>query len=174
MRASTASACIVLVAAVLSCNPPAPEPPPRPTDIANAELGIRLSTLPVGLTVAVNQGATLELRPLDPTVGGVIRFVAGPEEYGVNLVAAVQEHQRRIESLPDGAYLGAQELQAEFGTAFYSRGRFSDGGAAVEETIIVLIHPAGGRRLTLVSTYPAAEDSAARVEQLIDVLSYLE
>jgi hypothetical protein len=174
MRASTAPACIVLVAAVLSCNPPAPTPPPAPTDIANAELGIRLATLPEGLTVAVNQGATLELRPLDPAAGGAIRFFAGPEEHGVNLVAAVQEHQRRIESLPDGAYLGAQELQAEFGTAFYSRGRFSDEGAAVEETIIVLIHPAGGRRLTLVSTYPAAEDSAARVEQLIDVLGYLE
>ena len=43
-----------------------------------------------------------------------------------------------------------------------------------EETLILLIHPAGNRLLTIAYRYPAGDDSAARVEQLIDVLSYLE
>jgi len=70
--------------------------------------------------------------------------------------------------------MGAQELQADFGTAFYSRGRFNENEALQEETRILLIHPAGNKLLTISYRYPAADDSASRVEQLIEVLSYLE
>ena len=44
----------------------------------------------------------------------------------------------------------------------------------VEETVIVTLHPSANRLLTISYRYPAGEDSAQRVEQLIDVLSYLE
>ena len=151
-----------------------PEPPVVNPGVENLDLAIRLTTIPNGLVVADNQGTSLELRPTDETVGGVIWFAVGAETVGVNLVAAVKEHETLIEGLPDGDYRGAQELQGNFGTAFYSRGRFSDNGALQEETHILLIHPTGNRLLTIGYRYPAGEDSAARVEQLIDVLTYIE
>ena len=61
-----------------------------------------------------------------------------------------------------------------FGVAFYSRGRFSEAGATVEETVIFLIHPTASRQLEIHYRYPAGDDSAARVEQLIEVLAELE
>jgi hypothetical protein len=167
---TTAVLPIALTLALLSCA----EPPPPPAGVDNAELGLSLAVVPEGLRVAANQGGNLELEPADPAVGGSIRFTVGPEEVGVNLVAAVKEHQQHIESLPDGDYKGAQELQADFGTAFYSRGRYTEDGAAVEETVIFLIHPQGDRLLSLHYRYPARDDSAQRVEQLIEVLSYVE
>jgi len=130
--------------------------------------------MPDGLVVTDNQGTSLELRPADEYVGGILWFAVGPEQQGVNLVAAVKEHQERIEGLPEGEYKGAQELQGPLGTAFYSRGRYVEDGAVVEETVILTIHPSNNRLLTISYRYPAGEDSARRVEQLIDVLSYLE
>ena len=171
----TPARCVVasLLCLVLSaCSQP--EPPAVNLGVENLDLAIRLTTIPEGLVVAANQGSSLELRPTDETAGGVIWFAVGPETVGVNLVAAVKEHQTHIEGLPDGNYLGAQELQGDFGTAFYSRGRFSDDGSMQEETRIVLIHPSGNRMLTIAYRYPAGDDSASRVEQLIEVLSYLE
>ena len=44
----------------------------------------------------------------------------------------------------------------------------------VEETVLFLIHPAANRQLEIHYRYPAADDSAARVEQLIEVLAELE
>jgi hypothetical protein len=171
----TPARCVVasLLCLVLSaCSQP--EPPAANPGVENLDLAIRLSTIPEGLVVAANQGSSLELRPGDETAGGVIWFAVGPETVGVNLVAAVEEHQSHIEGLPDGNYLGAQELQGDFGTAFYSRGRYSDNGSVQEETRIMLIHPGGNRLLTIAYRYPAGDDSAFRVEQLIDVLSYVE
>ncbi len=167
-------AVIVAVAFLaLSCGGPE-SPPPEPTDIQNIDLGITLSGLPDGLIVASNQGTSLELRPSDPLVGGILWFAVGPEREGVNLVAAVQSHQAQMEGMVDAVYKGGQELQGDFGTAFYSRGRYTDGGEPVEETVIFMIHPAGNRLLGIHYRYPAGDDSAARVEQLIDVVSYLE
>ncbi len=160
--------CLVLAA----CSQP--EPPVVNPGVENTDLAIRLTMVPDGLVVAKNQGASLELRPADEMLGGVIRFTVGPETTGVNLVAEVTDHQAQIEGLPDGEYRGAQELQGDFGTAFYSRGKFSEDGVLQEETRILLIHPAGNRLLTIAYQYPAGDDSASRVEQLIDVLSYVE
>jgi len=162
----------LLFLALSSCSPA--EPPVVDSRIENLDLAVALTATPGGLVVVANQGASLELRPSDESSGGVIWFEVGPEQAGINLVAAVNDHQARIEGLPGGAYQGAQELQGDFGTAFYSRGRFSGERSEEEETRILLIHPAGDRLLTIAYRYPAGEDSAARVEQLIEVLSYLE
>jgi len=162
---------IVLALAALSCSQPAP---PQNPGIENSDLGIKLASVPEGLALAANQGGKLELRPTDESTVGSIWFVAGPETESVNLVAAVQDHQAHIEGLPDGIYKGAQELQGDIGTAFYSRGRFSDEGAEVEETVLFLIHPSGTQLLEIHYRYPAGTDSAARVEQLIGVLAELE
>ena len=173
-RTTSTLALLVMTTIALSCAAPEPPPPPEPTRIENAELGVILGGLPDSLAVAVNEGATLELAPADELTEGSLTFEVGPQQIGVNLVAAVQEHQAGIEAMPEGQYQGAQELSADFGVAFYSRGRFVADGAATEETIVVLIHPTGDRMLTLRYRYPAANDSAARVEELIEVLSYLE
>ena len=163
---------ILIALSVAACAGP-PAPPPDP-GVENIDLGIRLTAVPDGLVVTDNQGTSLQLRPADENVGGVLWIAVSPEQVGINLVEAVKAHQERIEGLPEGDYKGAQELQGPLGTAFYSRGRFVEDGAMVEETVVLTLHPSGNRLLTISYRYPAGEDSARRVEQLIDVLSYLE
>jgi len=163
-----------LAVSALSCAEPPPPPPPPDTSIENVDLGIALASVPDGLKATVNEGRSLELRPTGEGVDGLVWFAVGPEKVGVNLVAAVQSHKVQIESLPEGDYKGSQELQGDFGVAFYSRGRFTEAEAAVEETALFLIHPTASRQLEIHYRYPAAEDSAARVEQLIAVLAEVE
>ena len=151
----------------------APAPPPDP-GVTNAELGIRLAAVPEGFEVARNDRAVLELRPVGGIVGGTILFTVGPEETGVNLVAAVKAHQARIENLPNGEYQGAQELQGPLGTAYYSRGRYQGGDELEEETVILSQHPSQSRLLEITYRYPAGDDSAARVKELIGVLAEVE
>jgi len=165
-------AALVVILLALSCA--APTPPPDPIAIDNIDLGITLLGLPDGLVVAANQGTSLELRPADKNAGGILWFEVGPVREGVNLVAAVQDHQKRMEGMAEADYKGGQELQGDFGTAFYSRGQYVDQGERLEETVVFMIHPAGNRLLGIHYRYPAGNDSAARVEQLIDVISYLE
>ncbi len=148
-------------------------PPPDP-GVVNAELRIRLANVPEGFEVAINQGAVLELSPIGGIAGGSVLFAVGPEETGINLVAAVKEHQARIESLPGGEYQGAQELQGPLGTAFYSRGRFQGDDGLEEETVILSLHPSQSRLLEIIYDYPAGDDSAARVKELIGVLAEVE
>jgi hypothetical protein len=165
---------LALMVSALSCGEAPPPPPPQDTSVENAELGIRLAAVPEGLATAFNEGQDLELRPTAEGVEGSISFFVGPEQHAVNLVAAVQDHQAKIESLPDGEYMGAQELTGDAGVVFYSRGRFLDHEATVEETVLFLIHPSDYRLLEIHYRYPAADDSASRVNQLIEVLSELE
>jgi hypothetical protein len=150
-----------------------PEPIPT-TTIDNPELDLTIADLPVGWTVRENDGRTLALAPSQSDRRGLVTVRVGPEEHGINLVALVEEHRRQIEGRPDGTYAGAQELSGPLGVAFYSRGRFTREGEAVEETRIFAIHPAASRPLELEYTYPAAEDSSARVSELIDLFARIE
>ena len=111
---------------------------------------------------AGNQGPTLN--PIGPQ----------STTEGVNLVAAVKAHQAQMEGEPNGDYQGAQELQGDFGSAFYSRARYTDEGHPVEETVVFMIHPSGNRLLAIHYRYPAGDDSAVRVEELINVIGYIE
>jgi len=163
---------VLIALSVVACAGP-PAPPPDP-GVENLDLDIRLAAVPDGLLVTDNQGTSLQLRPAGENLGGVLWFAVGSEQAGVNLVAAVKAHQERIEGQPEGDYKGAQELQGPLGTAFYSRGRFVETGGTEEETVLLTIHPSGNRLLTISYRYPAGEDSAKRVEQLIEVLSNVE
>ena len=164
-------AVLAVASIALACSRPAP---PENAGVENAELGIKLVSVPEGLTVVATDGRRLVLKPAAEGAEGSIVFAAGPEQSAINLVAVVQNHQARIEALPDGVYKGGQELMGDFGTAFYSRGRFSEDGETVEETVLFLIHPSANRLLEIRYLYPAGTDSAARVEQLIAVLGELE
>ena len=89
---------ILIALSVVACAGP-PPPPPDP-GVENLDLGIHLAAVPDGLLVTDNQGTSFQLRPADENIAGVLWFAVGPEQAGVNLVAAVKAHQERIEGLP--------------------------------------------------------------------------
>ena len=171
-RLLTLLACPVL-AGSLACGQPAEPPPDR--GVVNPALGLRLAAVPDGFTVVRNQDDQLVLEPTAEDTSGAVTVNVGPVEDGVNLIAAMDAHQERIEGLPEGDYRGGLELQTPLGTAFYSRGRYrSDDGGLVEETRVLAIHPVEERLLTMEYRYPAGEDSKARVESLLELFSQVE
>jgi hypothetical protein len=139
-------------------------------ETTNQELGITLNSIPDGLVLEANQGANLILAPETPEHGVLLRFEVGPQEAGVNLIAAVQNHQANIEDFPGGKYFGSTELISQLGTAFLSRGQFSSDDGEIEEARVFVIHPADQRLLSLIYTYPAGGDSQGRAETLLAVL----
>ncbi len=154
----------------------APEPEPEPISVANSALGIRIAQVPPGLAVAVNEESQLVLTTSDDASSGQLSVEVGPPEDGVNLVAAVNDHQRQIEAAAEGQFSGGAELVSHLGVAFRSRGQFLDleAGAMLEEACVFVIHPGASRLLTLRYRYPAAQDSAARVDQLLAVFAEIE
>jgi len=140
--------------------------------VENPELGIAIVALPAPFQVAVNEGSTLELVAGE----GRLSIIAGEAQVaGVNLVQAVWDHKASILERPQGEYKGQQELGTHLGTAFYSRGRYQGDAGVVEETVILVIHPWGDRRLDLRFRYPATDDSQERIgKQLFAVLEALE
>lgn len=169
-RPALAACLVVLFALGSGCSPT----PPLPAGISNTTLDLSIGSLGDDWVVGTNQGLTLVIVPADPERHGTIEFVVGPEEVGVNLVAAVEAHRNEIENRPDGVYSGAQELTGPMGTAFYSRGRFMGAGGAVEETRLLSIHPRSSRIVELVYRYPAGDDSSTRVSELIELFAEVE
>jgi hypothetical protein len=149
-------------------------PAPVVGSVSNQALAIRLDPLPADFAVAVNEGASLELVPTAGAVAGRVSFEVGDPEPALDLVAAVNRHRFQVEAKPGADYKGGQELVTPHGSAFYSRGRFLEGTELVEETLVVLEHPAEGRLLVIRYRYPAAADSSVRVQQLLDLLSALQ
>ena len=167
------TAILSLVAAIsMGCGGHADEPPAH--GVSNDVLELRLASIPSDFVVTVNEGDQLELAPASQSVQGRVWFTVGPEESGVNLIAAVKRHQRQIEELPRADYKGGQELATPLGTAFYSRGRFLAGTTETEETAVFIQHPMQSRLLTISYRYPADVDSSVRVQQLLDILGEIE
>lgn len=160
---------LVVALSSLGCGGGHPPPDVAP-GLTNDELQIHLASIPPEFVVTVNEGDRLELQPSSQEVAGRVWFTVGPEERGVNLIAAVKRHQRQIEQLPHGEYEGGQELATPLGTAFYSRGRFLAGTTETEETAVFIQHPTESRLLTIAYRYPADVDSSVRVQQLLDIL----
>ena len=172
MTRSIVAGMLALAALAASCAPP---PEQAPSSVDNPVLGLRIEAVPDGFVVIANSGDTLALAPVGEGVEGRVEVRVGPQETGVNLVAAIHEHQTDIEARPEGIYHGARELEGPLGTAFYSRGSYlSDDGTMVEETLVTAIHPSGDRRLDMVYTYPASTDSGERVTALIGLLAETE
>ena len=140
----------------------------------NLELRLRLTSIPSGFTVVVNDGDQLILESTDSTTEGRIVFANMPPEAGQNLPAEVKAHQIFIEDQEGADYLGGQELVSQLGTSFYSRGRYLDDGAELEETVVFSLHPYADRIMTITYRYPAGVDSSIRVQQLFDVLAVVE
>jgi hypothetical protein len=149
--------------------------------ISNQELEVTLQKVPDGMVVKINEGRNLILSPATPEHGVLLKVEVGAPEVGVNLVAAVQEHQDHIEDLPGGTYNGKTELICHLGTAFLSRGQFDqppseDGlieGVRIEESRVFALHPSQDRLLSLVYSYPAPsgpEGTSSRAKALLAVL----
>lgn len=173
------SAAVLVIFSIVGCAPPAEEAPPEPPKgerVENAELGIAIAELPAFFQVASNEGDLIELRPADAQIEGVLQVrQTEAQTAGVNLVAAIERHKADLQGRADGEYKGQRELGSQLGTAFYSRGLFSEGGRVMEETVVFLVHPKGDRELHLAYVYPAGEDSKERLmDQLFGILGELE
>lgn len=144
-------------------------PPPPPVRVENAQLGVAIAALSADFVVASTDGATIELLPAGEGATGSVSLVAGePEVGGINLVAAVQQHKAEILERPDGDYKGQAEYVSPLGTTFASRGRYTADGGTVEERVVYMVHPTGDRTLQVIYRYPAAEDTQARLDALMN------
>jgi len=173
MRRIVRSLLGIVVIVLVGCGEE-PPPAPVPVSVTNTALGIRLAAVPADFELSVNDGDTLELVPSSSEVKGRLWFSVGPEERGVNVVAGMKGHERRIKEKPEAAYKGAQELVTHLGAAFYSRGQYLAGTTMMEETAVFAGHPSQTRLLSVTYRYPAGVDSSVRVQQLLDVLGEVQ
>lgn len=142
--------------------------------VVSTSLGLRLAAVPDGLRLASNSEGALVLLPDQPGKVGRIEITVEPIEAGVNLVEAIHHHQAAITARKGASYLGAQELTGPLGSAYWSRGRYPEGGKMLEETRVFTLTPDHSRIVDLTYRYPAAEDSSQRVQKLLDVLGEIE
>lgn len=151
-----------------------PEAEPVPEPVTSAAAGVTFSMLPAGFEVARNDAEAFELGSSTPERAGVMWVEAGEvSEFGIELDTEVWQDQESYDSRPGGEYLGGQKLVSQLGEAYYSRGRF-DGDGREEEVVIFALHPSENRLLTLHYRYPAGEDSAERLPELLELLGAIE
>lgn len=137
------------------------------------ETGIAIASVPAGFEVLGFSNGALRLSHASGARMAV--STESPELGGVNLVEAVQTHKADVLARESGDYKGQTELMSQFGSAYVSRGRYSEGGAPMEESSTFLLHPQGDRILRIDYVYPAGEDSAARLQdELFTVLAEVE
>ena len=150
--------------------------------IENPELGIAV-VIPPGSPFELVSNQDDEIRLRFPANGefseGTAIYTAGPEQdYGINLVDAVNARKAELEAKPDGEFFGQVELGSEnLGTAYSTRGRYSDeNGRTIEELRIFAVHPGANRLLTMTYRYePAPGQTQARlVDQAAEALGYVE
>ena len=148
-----------------------------PERIENPELGVAIADLPSGFDLVTNSGATLELvrEPGFPP-GRAWVEVGPPVEGAINLIEIISDERQAFEALPGGSFAGNGELVLPDGRpAYYSRGRFEDEGALVEEFRVRSIHSVEPDRVLLVFyRYPAGEDSAQRLEDVLYLVGEIE
>jgi hypothetical protein len=177
------SLALLLPALALACGGE-PAEPPGPPRVESAAFGIAFSPMPESFTVETNDDSTLSFRPAtdeeaaasDGATAGRVWVALGPAgEPSINLVDLVNEQKQAFEALPNGEFFGSRELITPSGPAYYSRGRYDlEGGERVEEIRLFQIHPGEYRLLTLHYRYPAAEDSAQRLQGLLELAGALE
>jgi hypothetical protein len=147
--------------------PPAAEQPGTAVEVD--ELNLRFARLPAGFAVSEN-GARLVLEG-----DGTMTVEAGElSNFGLDPVAEANGQQARFAALEGGEFLGVQRLGTHLGPAAYARGRFTRDGASMEETIVFVVHPSANRMVSLSYVYAAGDDSAARVQTLLELVGEME
>lgn len=142
--------------------------------VESPALGIALAEVPDGVEVVSTDDNAIRFAPADGVAGDVVLDVRAPESGGVNLVAAVQAHQRDIQSRADGEYHGSQELRTQLGPAFTSRGSYVSADGAVQELHVYALHPGGDAMLRLLTELRSDEDPAARAQTMLELLAQVE
>ncbi len=164
---ATVGAIAILAVSLGACQKAA-EPAPT-VRVENPQLGMAIAALPADFTLVSSDGATIELAPSAAELTGTVRVIAGEAETGgINLVAALKQHEAEILERPDGEYKGQAEYVSPLGTTYASRGRFSDQGGTVEERVILMVHPWGDRTLKVIYLYPAGDDTQERLDALMN------
>ncbi len=142
---------------------------------SNPDLNLTFSAIPSGFEVAQNDAEAMRLAPTDPEDAASLWVEVGAaSDFGISITQIVSAQKELFEALPGGDFGGNNELRTLHGRAFYSRGRYTHDGALVEETRAFQLHPTENRLITFHYRYPAAEDSAERVQQLLFWLGELE
>jgi hypothetical protein len=166
---------LLLLSAVIACSEPA-EVAEVDTRVESPTLAIVLTSIPAGFELETNDGDALSVRTVKGQPEGRLWFEMGPlVDGGINLVAVVNAQRASYEALPNSTFFGNREIQMMNGrAAWYSRGRFDDGTGEVEEFRVSTLHPVQNRQMTLFYRYPAADDSAERLNDLLLLLSEIE
>jgi hypothetical protein len=161
-----------MIAFLLGCGPrEAVAPADAPPAVEAPELKLAFATLPSGLEVAAI-GPNVELT--GPDGASLLVQVGDRSEYGIEVLALANEQRTAFESLEQGEFLGSRQLTTPFGEGGYARGRFVANDQRLEETRLYVVHPLENRLVTYVYTYPAAEDSAQRVQTLLELVGETE
>ena len=166
---------LLLLSALVACKGSA-EVEQQDTRVENAFLAIALTSIPAGFELESNDGYELSVRAVKGQPEGRLWFEMGPlAEGGINLVEVVNAQRASFEALPSSTFFGNREIQMMNGrAAWYSRGRFDDGTGEVEEFRVTTLHPVQNRQMTVFYRYPAADDSADRLNDLLFLLSEIE
>ncbi len=166
---------LLLLASVIACTEP-PDDPTVDTRVENSTMAIALASIPAGFEMESNDGDTFSLLAASGRREGRFWFEMGTVVDGaINLVDIVNAQKASFAALPDSTFFGNREIQMTNGrAAWYSRGRFDDGTGEVEEFRVSTLHPVQNRQMTVFYRYPAAEDSAERLNDLLLLLSEIE
>jgi len=167
----------LLALVVAACGGPAPEvAAPAALPVENAALGLRLTGLPEGVAVAVNQGERLILdAPSGAVLGTATIALQATASASVNLVAEARAFGEAAAAEEGGKFFGGNELVTPFGTAYTVRALVDRG--LVEERVVFLLHPDGSGRLVVVRLrYPPGDGDAvrARMTQAMELVGALE
>ena len=166
---------LLLLTALIACKEPA-EVAAVDSRVESSSMAIALISVPAGFELETNDGDVLSVRAVKGQPEGRMWFEMGPlVEGSINLVDVVKAQRASYEALPNSTFFGNREIQMMNGrAAWYSRGRFDDGTGEVEEFRVSTLHPVQNRQMTLFYRYPAADDSAERLNDLLLVLSEIE
>ena len=162
---------------LLGCSRESPhEPESEILRVESPDLGIAIGALPDGFTVVSNRPDKLEMARDEGLPPGTAWLEVGPlETSGVNLVEIVKGQRASFEALSGGSFGGNRELMMSDGRpGYYSRGRFLENGVEVEEFRIHSLHPGQNRVLRAVYRYPAGEDSADRLNDILVIAGEIE
>jgi len=161
-----------LLVSLLGCGGAEAPADPAVERLESAVLDLALAVVPAGFSVGDNGDPLVLVRADDD---GTIHVTADvPTDFGIDVVQVANDQKSDYEGRPGGIFSGAQKLVSPLGQATYARGRWDTEDGTVEETRVFALHPTANRLLTLTYRYPAGDDSAERVAQLLEVLGELE
>lgn len=157
---------------------------PEPTRLESPQVGIAVEVpASSSFTAQGTEGGVLRLASDGETTESGVELgpatlvydAEPPQTAGVNLVDAVNRRKEELEARPDGRFYGQAELGGPLGTAYNTRGSYSEGGEAVEEVRIFAVHPQGDRLLHVTLRYaPVQGQGAARADQAMRAFGWIE